>query len=86
MERFVNPAASDDYAGLHSQEYLRAMDQERLARKCAAGQESSISTFVGTIGQGLRRRFSYVFAGLILIVLLISRLLTAAVDPGKGNA
>ena len=85
MERFITPAASDDYASLHSQEYHRAMDQERLARQCSAGQESPSGPFVGWVWQGLKRRFAYVAAGVIVIVMLISRLVTAAVDPGIGR-
>lgn len=84
MERFTNPAASDDYARLHSQEYHRAMDQERLARKCATDRENPFVLLVGGIGQGLKRRLAYVVAGVVVIAMLISRMITVAVDPGRG--
>ena len=82
MERFINPAASDDYANLHSQQYHRAMEQERLARKCAPDRESPFGSLVEGIGRGVKRRFAYVVAGVVVIVMLISRIFTAALDIG----
>jgi hypothetical protein len=84
MERFVNQAPLDDYASLHSEARHRAIDQEFLAHKCAAGVSTPLGSLMGGIGQGLKRRFAYVLAGVVVIVVLISRMVTAAVALGSG--
>ena len=83
MERFVNQAPLDDYASLHSEARQRAIDPGHLAHKCAAGESSPLYSLMGGIGQGLKRRFAYVLAGVVVIVMLISRMVTAAVAFGS---